>query len=43
MFDPDTLICASAGAKANLLVGLVIAVVLFLRALVIEILSRHDG
>ncbi len=43
MLHPATFICASAGAKANLIVGLVIAVVLFLRAVVIEILSRHDG
>lgn len=37
-----TFTAATAGTKANLLVGLVLALVLFLRAVIIEVLSGSD-
>ncbi len=37
-----TLAAATAGMKANLLVGLVVALVLFLRTVIIEVLSGSD-
>ncbi len=43
MIDLGTILTvATAGTKANLLVGLVLALVLFLRAVIIEVLSGSD-
>ncbi len=43
MIDLGTILAAAtAGTKANLLVGLVIVLVLFLRTVIIQILSGSD-